>query len=77
MVICIDMYCVAYQCKCSQVLLDILSEVSFAGTEFGLCAGQYVSNLARSPMYFNGENGIAFSQKKYFTCLALLILIPN
>jgi len=24
-------------------LLDILSEVSFAGTEFGLCAGQYVS----------------------------------
>lgn len=24
-------------------LLDILSEVPFAGTEFGLCAGQYVS----------------------------------
>jgi len=25
-------------------------------------------------MYFNGENYIASSQKKYFTCLALLIL---
>jgi len=24
-------------------LLDILPEVSFAGTEFGLCAGVYVS----------------------------------
>lgn len=24
-------------------LLDILSEVPFTGTEFGLCAGQYVS----------------------------------
>jgi hypothetical protein len=24
-------------------LLDILSEVAFAGTEFGVCAGQYVS----------------------------------